>query len=117
MEQIFYKTDNGVLLSICGGAANLEELTAGTTDGAAEKHLPVIEVDGSRVSVKVGSVFHPMTAEHSIDWIYLQTCCGGHLRRLKADGEPVAVFTLAPEETPKAAYAYCNLHGFWKTEI
>lgn len=117
MEQAFYKTENGVLLSICGGAPGLEQLQPGETEGAVEKHLPVIDVDGNRVRVEVGSVHHPMTVEHSIDWIYLQTCCGGYLRWLKADQEPAAVFTIAPGETPKAAYAYCNLHGFWKTEL
>lgn len=117
MEQLFYKTENGVLLSVCGGAPGLDKLLPGTSEGAVEKHLPEVKVDGSRVSIQVGSVPHPMTEEHSIDWVYLQTCCGGYLRYFKAEQEPEAEFTLAPEETLKAVYAYCNLHGFWKTEL
>ncbi len=117
MEPSFYQTENGVLLSLCGGAAGLEKLEPGVSDGAAEKHVPAVETDGSRVRVSVGSVLHPMTEEHCIPWIYLQTCCGGQLRYLEPGQEPVVEFVLSPEEKPVAAYAYCNLHGFWKTAL
>ena len=60
MEPSFYQTENGVLLSLCGGAAGLEKLEPGVSDGAAEKHVPAVETDGSRVRVSVGSVLHPM---------------------------------------------------------
>ena len=94
-----------------------EELVPNTSEGASEKHLPVIEVNGQHVTVKVGSVFHPMTEEHSIAWVYLFTkagCC----QRIYLDGlcDPVAEFVLNENDEPAAAYAYCNLHGFWKTE-
>ncbi len=96
---------------------SLEELVPNTSEGASEKHLPVIEVNGQHVTVKVGSVFHPMTEEHSIAWVYLFTkagCC----QRIYLDGlcDPVAEFVLNENDEPAAAYAYCNLHGFWKTE-
>ena len=45
-----------------------ELLTPNTSEGAAEKHLPVVEIDGRHITVKVGSIFHPMTEEHSIGW-------------------------------------------------
>jgi len=87
------------------------------SDGAAEKHAPVIETDGNHVTVKVGSVFHPMSEEHSITWVSLYTTAGCLMRvNLGSDCEPVARFTLEEGDSPKAAYAYCNLHGFWKTE-
>lgn len=95
-----------------------ELLTPNTSEGAAEKHLPVVEIDGRHVTVKVGSIFHPMTEEHSIGWVCLVTKAGCTMRIcLAPDCEPVAHFTLEDGDSVKAAYAYCNLHGFWKTEI
>ena len=69
-----------------------KELTANTSEGAQEKHLPVVEQEGNRVTVKVGSVFHPMSQEHSIEWVYLQTEKGCQRVNLSATDEPVAVF-------------------------
>jgi superoxide reductase len=57
-----------------------------------------------------------MTEEHSILWVYLQTDCGGQRKCLEVGKAPTVKFALA-EETPIAAYAYCNLHGLWKAEI
>lgn len=101
--------------SCCG--IELKELVPNTSDGAQEKHLPVVEQNGRSVTVKVGSVFHPMSEEHSIEWIYLETEKGCQRVHLCADGEPEAAFELAEGDSPVAAYAYCNLHGFWKTDI
>ena len=72
----------------------------------------------NQVTVKIGSIFHPMTEEHSIAWVMLETMAGCTMRiHLSADCEPVAHFTLEDGDSPKAAYAYCNLHGFFKTEV
>lgn len=69
------------------------------------------------MTVKVGSIFHPMSEEHNIGWVCLQTKAGVTMRvPLDSACEPVAHFTLEDGDTPKAAYAWCNLHGFWKTE-
>ena len=95
-----------------------EILTANTSEGAAEKHLPVVEINGKHVTVKVGSIFHPMTEEHSIGWVCLVTKAGCTMRVcLSPSCEPVAHFTVEKGDSPRAAYAYCNLHGLWKTEI
>jgi len=72
-----------------------EVLTANTSEGAAEKHLPVVEINGKHITVKVGSIFHPMTEEHSIGWVCLVTKAGCTMRVcLDASCEPVAHFTL-----------------------
>ena len=90
----------------------------GPASGAGEKHLPVVETEGRRVTVKVGSIFHPMTAEHSIGWVSLSTQNGRTYRAQMAPGqEPVVHFTLEEGDAPKAAYAWCNLHGFWKASV
>lgn len=103
------------VFSCCG--KELKELKANTSEGASEKHLPAVEVDGAVVRVQVGSIAHPMTVEHSIGFICLETEKGVQRVCLKPDEEPKACFAVAEGDRPVAAYAYCNLHGFWKTEI
>ncbi|MCI6481873.1 desulfoferrodoxin family protein [Treponema porcinum] len=104
--------DSSVPVVCCG--ENMQELVPGTTDAAVEKHLPVYEVNGSSVSVTVGSVLHPMLPEHSINWICLQTNKGFQLKYLNPGEEPKAIFALADGEKVEAVYEYCNLHGLWK---
>ena len=85
-----------------------------TADSATEKHVPVIEQDGSLVTVTVGSTLHPMEEKHSIQWIALHTEQGNQRKALKPGDAPRAVFALAPGDKVVAAYEYCNLHGLWK---
>jgi superoxide reductase len=68
------------------------------------------------VNVAVGSVEHPMAAEHSILWVSLQTDKGVHRKNLEVGKAPVVSFSLV-DEKPIAVYAYCNLHGLWKSEF
>ncbi|MBR1860201.1 MAG: desulfoferrodoxin [Selenomonadaceae bacterium] len=100
----------------CNGKP-MNPLPANTTDAAQEKHVPVVEVSGNKVSVKVGSVAHPMTEAHLIEWIYLQTKKGGQYRHLTPSDKPEADFLVAEGDTPIAVYEYCNLHGLWKADI
>ena len=92
------------------------ELKANSTDAAGEKHVPVITVDGNKVHVVVGSVLHPMTEEHSIQFIALETKQGVQRKALLPTDQPVADFVLAEGDEVVAAYEYCNLHGLWKAE-
>lgn len=97
----------------------MEELTANTTDAAQEKHVPVAEFEAGTGTLKVivGSVAHPMTPEHLIEWIHVQTEKGGLMRKLTAEDKPEAVFKLAEGDKPVAVFEYCNLHGLWKAEL
>lgn len=106
--------DVGVPIVCCG--EKMTELIPNTTDAAGEKHLPVVEVNGDTVTVSVGSVSHPMLEEHSIEWVYLLTENGGQRKVLNPGDEPKVVFNTSGDK-PVAAYAYCNLHGLWKTDI
>lgn len=99
----------------CGNV--MTEMTSNTSEGAHEKHLPVIEISDNIVTVKVGTVLHPMLEEHSIEWIYLETKQGSQRKKLSPSQDPIAKFVITDDDAPVAAYAYCNLHGFWKTEI
>ena len=106
--------DAGVPMQCCG--QKMTELIPGTVDAAVEKHLPVVEVNSNLVKVNIGEVTHPMTDEHFIQWVYLQTDKGGQRKNLLPTDAPEVTFALS-DEKPLAVYAYCNLHGLWKTEI
>jgi len=105
---------SGVPVMCCG--RKMEELIPGTSDGAAEKHVPVIKQDGNKVVVEIGSVEHPMVEAHYIEWIVLETEKGTQSKKLNPGEEPKAEFVLADDDKVVAAYEYCNLHGFWKAE-
>ncbi|MEA5050222.1 MAG: desulfoferrodoxin family protein [Oscillospiraceae bacterium] len=106
--------NSGVPIICCGEP--MTELVPGSVDASLEKHVPVVTVEGNGVAVTVGSVPHPMTEEHYIEWIYLQTERGGQRKTLTPSDAPSAAFTLNGDR-PVAAFAYCNLHGLWKTDI
>ena len=107
--------DKGVPVVCCG--EKMTELVPGTSDGAAEKHVPVDTVSGNKVTVNVGSDAHPMTDEHLISWIILETENGCQRKHLSSADAPEASFMLADGEKAIAAYEYCNLHGLWKADI
>ena len=100
--------------TMCCGQA-MRELVPGTTDGAAEKHVPVYTLEGNTVKVKVGSMEHPMTDAHHIEWIAIETENGNQRKELKPGDKSEATFALVPRDKVKSVYEYCNLHGLWKT--
>ena len=101
--------DGGVTPLCCGQKMDL--LTANTTEAALEKHVPEIVKDGESIIVKVGSVAHPMTTEHLIEWILVVDDKDIHVRHLEPGDIPEARFIGVKNGE---AYAYCNLHGLWK---
>ena len=100
---------------ICCGE-KMTELVANTAEASKEKHLPVVTASKDSLTVKVGSVPHPMEAEHNITFVYVETEHGGQRKALKPGEKPEVTFKFA-DDKPTAVYAYCNLHGLWKTEI
>lgn len=92
----------------------MEKLIPGSVDAAQEKHVPKVEI-GTDVIVTVGEVEHPMIEEHYIEWILLELENGYMVKNLKPNEKPAACFKT--NERVKAVYAYCNLHGLWKTEV
>ena len=123
MEMKFYRCETcGQIVAIvkktaapvvCCGKP-MKELVPGTTDAAVEKHVPVWKVEGNTVTVTVGSVLHPMTAEHYIEWVSLSTKQGNQRKALTPGGEPKVTFTIGEGDEVEAVYAYCNLHSLWK---
>ena len=111
-QMIAIVKETGVPMICCGEP--MEEIIAGTTDAAAEKHVPVYEVKENKVYVTVGAVDHPMLDVHYIEWISLQTKQGNQRKALKPGDEPKAVFAICEGDEVEAVYAYCNLHSLWK---
>ncbi len=107
--------ESGVQMICCGDP--MTEVVPNTTDAAQEKHVPVITVSGNTVTVDIGSIPHPMTPEHHIAWVYLETTEGGQRKCLVETGAPKAEFSLTPGDKVIAAYEYCNLHGLWKASL
>lgn len=101
-----------VELNLCD---NFKELKAAATDAALEKHVPAVTVEGDKVHVVVGSVEHPMTEEHWITSIILETENGFQKKDLNPSDAPKAEFVVT--EKPIAVYEYCNLHGLWVKEL
>ncbi len=106
--------ESGVPMMCCG--QKMKELIPGTSDGAVEKHVPVFKTEGNKVTVTVGEVDHPMTEEHYIEWIALETAKGAQRKVLAPGEKPCLEFELTDDDSVVAVYAYCNLHGLWKAE-
>lgn len=100
----------GADLMCCGQPMIVQK--ANTTDAAVEKHVPVLEKKDGGWQVTVGSVDHPMTDAHFIEWIELNIGDSTYRQFLTPSDNPTAFFPVAAEGV--SARAYCNLHGLWK---
>lgn len=99
-------------IKCCG--ESMKEIIPGTSDGAVEKHVPVYVKEGNNVIVTVGEAQHPMTPEHYIEWVSIQTKFGNQRKALKPGDEPRVSFALCENDEIEAIFAYCNLHSLWK---
>ena len=106
--------NKGVPMMCCG--KKMDELVPNTVEASTEKHLPVVSVQDSSIDVQIGSVLHPMAEDHHISFVFVETENGGQRKCLKTGDEPKLSFSFVNDK-PIAVYAYCNLHGLWKTEI
>lgn len=126
MEAKFYKCEHcgniitfvkssGVPVMCCG--QKMVEIIPDTVDAAKEKHIPVFNVIGNKVVVSVGAVEHPMTEQHYIEWVLIQTRKGKQRVVFTPNDKPQACFALCEDDELVAVYAYCNLHGLWKAQV
>lgn len=105
--------DSKVPVVCCG--EKMVELVPNTVDASSEKHVPKITIlDDKNIKVEVGSVAHPMTSEHYIAFIYVETDKGGI--HVNLEDKPEAIIAIG-EATVVAVYEYCNLHGLWMKEM
>ena len=96
----------------------MEEIIAKESDPEkGEKHLPTLSLNGLEATISVGEILHPMTEEHHIKWIYVET----NQRKVRYDisskSTPIVKFTLNQDENIINIFAYCNLHGLWLNRI
>lgn len=124
---VFYVADKKHIIEVYGdepldlaySGSPLKAIRPNTVDAAQEKHVPVATYDAAKneVHVKVGSVTHPMTEEHLIEYIILVTKKGVQRIHLTAVDAPEVTFRLTDGDTPVKVFEYCNLHGLWQAEI
>lgn len=100
--------DKGVPLFCCG--EKMTELVPGVSDGAVEKHVPVLCRDGDQVTVQVGATPHPMEEDHSIQIIAAVSGDTATVRLPKPGASPDLRLCSPGSVT---AYAYCDLHDYW----
>lgn len=98
-------------MSCCG--APMKYLVENTVDAATEKHVPVVEKITGGYKVTVGSVAHPMTDEHYIEWIEIIAGDACYRQFLNPGDPPEAVFMIDADSV--VAREHCNLHGVWKS--
>ena len=104
--------ETAVPIMCCGKP--MQEMIAGTTEASIEKHIPKLDIDNGVVKVYVGEIEHPMTTEHYIEWVLLQTKKGNQIQNLTPHVKPYVEFLIDSGDNVEAVYAYCNLHGLWK---
>lgn len=107
--------NSGTPTICCGEVMKL--LKPNTEDGAFEKHVPVVKQEDDILTVYVGETPHPMTEEHFIEWILVQTNHGIFKKHLSPSDNPVAKFKMEKDETFLNAFAYCNIHKLWKYPV
>lgn len=106
--------DAGIPLMCCG--QKMQKILPEKIDATREKHVPVVNLENNSITVNVGSINHPMTDDHKIQWICLRTNKGVYRKCLETNSEPSAIFSLN-DEVPISVFAYCNLHGLWKKDL
>ena len=105
--------NSGVPIQCCG--EDMQEIIPGTTEASEEKHIPVFKTEDDTVSVSVGSVEHPMTPEHYIEWVCIESNDGFQYKKLTPNMPPKVNFSLSKGDSVKAVYAFCNQHSLWKS--
>ncbi len=126
-EQEFYflKDQNCIVnkIKMCNEKPPVEsndeiiKIESNSTDASTQKHIPIVKKEGNKITVTVGELSHPITEEHYIDWIYVQTEKGGQFKNLTPNDENTASFIITEDDKIVNVFAYCNLHGLWKANL
>jgi len=99
---------------VCCGVP-MKKMTENTVDAATEKHVPVVEEIEEGIRVKVGSIPHPMTDQHYIEWIEVKNGPWVNRKHLTPEDKPEAEFYVKMQDGLEVR-EYCNIHGLWKKE-
>ena len=106
--------DENKQFTCCGNP--MKEIMPNTVEASVEKHVPVAEVQGNKLTVRIGVTDHPQTPEHYISWIYVK--CGNRTQgiALTYKDNPIAEF-YGDWSGKVEVQAYCKLHGIWLSTI
>lgn len=104
--------DCGVDVQCCG--KNMTKIHPAMSNGDKEKHIPVYSIENGIVTVSVGKKEHPMTPEHYIEWICIETQEGFQYKQLTPNMSPQASFFISENDKIESVYAFCNQHSLWK---
>lgn len=112
---IVYVKNSSIPVVCCGKP--MEEIVPNKVDASEEKHVPVVDLFTKSVMVTVGNELHPMLEAHYIEWIAFQSETGFQVHYLKPGEPPCYEFQMQESVRPIAVFAYCNLHGLWKSSL
>lgn len=107
--------DSGVVPTCCGEPMQVMDVNTEEAMQVREKHVPVIvRENANTIRIDVGALPHPMSKDHHISFIYLETEHGGQWQALKPEQAAIVRMSIG-RDRPTAVYAYCNVHGLWST--
>lgn len=112
---ITFLSNKGAGVNCCG--ERMTKIIPNSIDASNEKHIPIIKLSDNLVTVCVGSIEHPMSNDHFIEWILLETNNGYQMCHLSASDAPKATFKICDNDKIVATYAFCNLHGLWVNSL
>jgi len=102
-------------LVCCGKPMELLKEQSAAEEGK-EKHVPIVEKTENKLLIKVGSIPHPMTEEHHIEWVEIDMLdLGKKVKKYLKPGDKPEVEFYQKSGNFKVR-AYCNLHGLWKDQ-
>ncbi len=99
---------------VCCGRPMIK-LEAKTEDKGQEKHVPVVEETDSAITVKVGSIEHPMEDGHYIKFIEVLLKDKIMRKELRPGEIPEARFCAIKPDVIEAR-EFCSVHGLWKNK-
>ena len=101
---------------VCCGEPMVLQI-ANTTDAAGEKHVPFFVKKDDELEIKIGSVDHPMTEEHYIQFIEVVSADEKYVKRKYLNPTEKPAFTLKGYDVGSlTAKELCNIHGLWEAK-
>ena len=98
-------------LACCG--QEMELLEEIKEDVGAEKHVPIVMQNESKINVKIGSVPHPMESGHFIEWVEVISKDGVCRKFFNPGDKPEADFNV---KSWSKIREFCSVHGLWVVE-
>ena len=98
---------------VCCGQSMNELQPKSVGDEGYEKHVPIVNIDGDKVHVKIGEIPHPMEEKHHLQVV--QIIRDGVVvegKRLYPGHDTEITFHL-PDHDGIKVRTLCNIHGLW----